>query len=39
LPPSSRSPHYADEAHTASTRVFPNHVSTGHQARAPPLHT
>jgi hypothetical protein len=39
LPPSSRSPRYADEAHTALTREFPNHVSTGHQARAPPLHT
>ena len=39
LAPGSRSPHYADEAHTALTRVFLNHISTGHRARAPPLHT
>ena len=39
LPPSSRSPHYTDDAQPALTRIFPNHVSTGHQARAPPLLT
>jgi hypothetical protein len=39
LPPNTRSRYYADDAPTAFTRVFPNHVSTGHQARAPPLHT
>lgn len=39
VPPGTRSQYYADDAHTALNRVFPNHVSTGHQARAPPLHT
>ena len=39
LPPCNRSPHYADETHTALTPEFSNHTSTGHQARAPPLHT
>ncbi|UCB53938.1 MAG: hypothetical protein JSW45_08190 [Thiotrichales bacterium] len=39
LPPSSRSPHSADDADTALIRVFFSYTSTGYRVRAPPLLT